>query len=140
MEPTLCAPSRRTNERRSRSILPSTILSPATTNAIDESAKRGWEFFNTRAVATNATLCRKTKRDVTFFTDNDFHNIGIGIIRHNVVALARQAEQLIKSGNTEAIDRAAIGTDYVRFGPVPDHQEKGAILPRSRHRTFATYW
>jgi cytochrome c peroxidase len=31
--------------------------------------------------------------------DDDFHNIGIGIIRHNVVALARQAEQLINSGD-----------------------------------------
>jgi len=37
------------------------------------------------------------ERDVTTFTDNDFHNIGTGIIRHNVVALAQQAEQLINS-------------------------------------------
>ena len=57
-----------------------------------------------------------TQRDVTVFTDNDFHNIGIGIIRHNVVALARQAEQLIKSGDTAAIDRAAIQTDMSALG------------------------
>ena len=56
------------------------------------------------------------KRDVTNFTDNDFHNIGIGIIRHNVVALARQAEQLINSGDTVAIDRAAIQTDMSALG------------------------
>ena len=57
-----------------------------------------------------------TQRDVTVFTDNDFHNIGIGIIRHNVVALARQAEQLIKSGDTSAIDRAALQTDMSAVG------------------------
>jgi cytochrome c peroxidase len=57
-----------------------------------------------------------TQRDVTVFTDNDFHNIGIGIIRHNVVALAHQAEQLIKSGDTSAIDRAAIQTDMSAVG------------------------
>ncbi len=56
------------------------------------------------------------KRDVTTFTDNDFHNIGIGIIRHNVVALARQAEQLINSGDAQAVDRAAIETDMSALG------------------------
>jgi cytochrome c peroxidase len=55
-------------------------------------------------------------RDVTYFTDNDFHNIGIGIIRHNVVALARQAEQLINSGDSAAIDRAAIQSDMSVLG------------------------
>src|SRR5262249_53681764 len=39
-----------------------------------------------------------------------------GIIRHNVVALARQAEQLIDSGDPSAIDRAAIQTDMSALG------------------------
>jgi cytochrome c peroxidase len=56
------------------------------------------------------------KRDVAHFTDNDFHNIGIGIIRHNVVALARQAEKLIESGDTAAIDKSAIDTDMSALG------------------------
>jgi cytochrome c peroxidase len=56
------------------------------------------------------------KRDVTNFTDNDFHNIGIGIIRHNVVALARQAERLITSADTAAVDRAAIQADMSALG------------------------
>jgi cytochrome c peroxidase len=56
------------------------------------------------------------KRDFTYFTDNDFHNIGIGIIRHDVVALACQAEQLINSGNATAIDRAAIETNMSALG------------------------
>ena len=64
-----------------------------------------------RPAAINATLSEE-KRDVTTFTDNDFHNIGTGIIRHNVVALAQQAEQLINSGHLEEVDRAAVGTDF----------------------------
>ena len=86
------------------------------TAAIDESAKRGWELFNTQARCNKCHALTDTQRDVTVFTDNDFHNIGIGIIRHNVVALARQAEQLIKSGDTAAIDRAAIQTDMSALG------------------------
>jgi len=85
-------------------------------NAIDDSAKRGWELFNTQARCNKCYALTDTQREVTVFTDNDFHNIGIGIIRHNVVALARQAEQLIKSGDTSAIDRAAIQTDMSALG------------------------
>src|SRR5437016_1795219 len=85
-------------------------------NAIDDSAKRGWELFNTRGRCNKCHALSEDKRDVTYFTDNDFHNIGIGIIRHNVVALARQAEQLIKSGDLTAIDRAAIQTDMSALG------------------------
>jgi cytochrome c peroxidase len=85
-------------------------------NAIDDSAKRGWELFNTQARCNKCHALTDTQRDVTVFTDNDFHNIGIGIIRHNVVALARQAEQLINSDDTAAIDRAAIQTDMSALG------------------------
>ena len=60
-------------------------------NAIDNSAKRGWELFNTKGRYNKCHALTEERRDVTTFTDNDFHNIGIGILRHNVVALARQA-------------------------------------------------
>ena len=85
-------------------------------NAIDDSAKRGWEIFNASGRCNKCHALAETTRDITNFIDNDFHNIGIGIIRHNVVALARQAEQLIKSGDTAAIDRAAIQTDMSALG------------------------
>src|SRR5436309_2195533 len=64
-------------------------------NAIDAAAKRGWELFNTRGRCNKCHALTEEKRDVTNFTDNDFHNIGIGILRHNVLTLARRAEQLI---------------------------------------------
>jgi cytochrome c peroxidase len=85
-------------------------------SAIDDSAKRGWELFNTRARCNKCHASSEDGRDATYFTDNDFHNIGIGVVRHNVVALARQAEQLINSGDATAIDRAAIQTDMSALG------------------------
>jgi cytochrome c peroxidase len=85
-------------------------------NAIDASAKRGWELFNTQARCNKCHALKDTQRDATVFTDNDFHNIGVLIVRHNVVPLARQAEQLIKSDHTSAIDRAAIQTDMSALG------------------------
>src|SRR6266850_1918950 len=85
-------------------------------NAIDDAAKRGWEIFNTRGGCNKCHALTEDKRDVSNFTDHDFHNIGIGIIRHNVVALARQAVQLINSGDAAAIDRAAIQTDMSALG------------------------
>jgi cytochrome c peroxidase len=84
--------------------------------AIDDAAKRGWQLFNTRARCNKCHALSEDERDVTYFTDHDFHNIGIGIIRHNVVALARRAGQLVKSGDTSAIDRAAIQTDMSALG------------------------
>ncbi len=86
------------------------------TNAIDDSAKRGWELFNNQARCNKCHALTETKRDPTFFTDNDFHNIGILTVHHKVVDLAAQAQRLIKSGDTTAIDRAAIATDMSALG------------------------
>jgi cytochrome c peroxidase len=85
-------------------------------NAIDGTAKRGWEIFNTQGRCNKCHALSDKKRDVTFFTDNDFHNIGVGIIRHNVEALARQAEQSINSSDSSAIDSAAIQADLSALG------------------------
>jgi cytochrome c peroxidase len=85
-------------------------------NAIDDSAKRGWELFNTKARCNKCHALSDKTRDVTNLIDNDFHNIGIGIIRHNVVALARQAEKLLDSKDSAAVDRAAIQTDLSALG------------------------
>lgn len=47
-------------------------------NAISDSAKRGWELFNTKARCNLCHALTDKQLDVTVFTDNDFHNIGIG--------------------------------------------------------------
>jgi cytochrome c peroxidase len=85
-------------------------------NAIDASAKRGWELFNTQARCNKCHALTDTQRDVTNLIDNDFHNIGILAVQHKVVPLARQAKQLINSGDKEAVDRAAIQTDMSALG------------------------
>jgi cytochrome c peroxidase len=84
--------------------------------AVDAAAKRGWEIFNTRGRCNKCHALSEEKRDVTFFSDNDFHNIGIGIIRHNVVLLACQAKRSINSGDAIAVDQAAIQTDMSALG------------------------
>jgi cytochrome c peroxidase len=85
-------------------------------HAIDDSAKRGWEIFNTRGRCNKCHALSEDKRDPTFFIDQDFHNIGIGILRHNVAATACQAEQMINSANTQAVDNAAIQSDMSVLG------------------------
>ena len=116
MVPTFCEPSLPTSAHNYLLILRLIDSSPATTTLLTLPPSVARELFNTQARCNKCHALTDTQRDVTVFTDNDFHNIGIGIIRHNVVALARQAEQLIKSGDTAAIDRAAIQTDMSALG------------------------
>jgi len=84
--------------------------------AISESAKHGWKLFNTKARCNLCHAVSEKVRDPTFFTDNDFHNIGIGIIRHNVAALACQALAQVNSQNAVGLDRAAIETPLSTLG------------------------
>lgn len=116
MGPIWCAPLQHTNERSRRSILPSITSSPAIKT---RSTKVRSEDGSCSTRAPDVTKCHaltEQKRDTTYFTDNDFHNIGIGIIRHNVVALAVKAERLINSKNVAAIDNAAIQTNMSALG------------------------
>jgi len=85
-------------------------------SAISDAAKRGWDLFNGRARCNFCHAISEKQPDLTNFTDNDFHNIGIGIIRHNVVALALQAQKLINSGDVAAIDHAALQTEMSALG------------------------
>jgi cytochrome c peroxidase len=85
-------------------------------NAISHSAKRGWELFNTKARCNLCHALTEKQRDVTVFTDNDFHNIGIGILRHHVGPLAQQAERDLAQGHLASIDAAAITSDMSVLG------------------------
>ncbi|MCA6112656.1 cytochrome-c peroxidase [Bradyrhizobium sp. CNPSo 4026] len=85
-------------------------------NAISDQAKRGWELFNAKARCHLCHALADNQRDATLFRDNDFHNIGIGIIRHNVVPLAQKAERELAQGQLAAIDTAAITSDLSALG------------------------
>jgi cytochrome c peroxidase len=85
-------------------------------NAISEPAKRGWELFNTKARCNRCHALTDTQRDATLFMDNDFHNIGIGILRYRVGPLAQQAEREVAQGHLTGIDTAAITSDLSVLG------------------------
>jgi cytochrome c peroxidase len=85
-------------------------------NAISDAAKRGWESFNSKARCNLCHALTDNQRDVTVFTDNDFHNIGIGIIRHQVVPLAVQAQRDLAQGHLQDVDLAAITSETSVLG------------------------
>ncbi len=85
-------------------------------NAISDAAKRGWELFNTKARCNLCHALTDNHQDATLFMDNDFHNIGVGILRHHVVPLAQRAERELAQGDLPAIDIAAITSDLSVLG------------------------
>src|SRR6266478_4801664 len=85
-------------------------------SALSDSAKRGLELFNAKARCNKCHALSDNERHETLFMDNDFHNIGVGILRHNVVQSARQAEREVAQENLPAIDTAAITSDLSVLG------------------------
>jgi cytochrome c peroxidase len=85
-------------------------------NAMSDSAKRGWELFNAKARCNLCHALTDNQRDVTVFTDNEFHNIGIGILRHRVGPLAQQAEHDLAQGYMIDVDAAAITSEMSVLG------------------------
>jgi len=84
--------------------------------AIDDAAKRGWELFNTKARCNKCHAPSESQRDSTYFTDFDYHNIGIGILAHDVAGAWRTAERELAAGTLESVDRAAIGSELSVLG------------------------
>src|SRR5258708_15456448 len=87
----------------------------------DSTAVRGWVkgggvVVRMRGRCTVCHALADTTTRPTRFTDDQFHNIGVLIVRHNVAPLARQAEQAIARGDTIAIDQAAILTPMSALG------------------------
>jgi cytochrome c peroxidase len=85
-------------------------------NAISDPAKRGWELFVGKARCNKCHALTDTRRDPTFFIDQQFHNTGIGIVQHNVVALACKAQARLNSGDRLAVDQAAIQSELSVLG------------------------
>src|SRR5216684_385813 len=85
-------------------------------SAISDSAKHGLELFNTKARCNKCHALSDNERHENLFMDNDFHNIGVGILRHHVAQSARQAEREVAQGNLPAIDTAAITSNLSVLG------------------------
>jgi len=84
--------------------------------AIPDSAKRGWELFNTKARCNLCHALLDNQRDVTLFIDNDFHDIGIGILKAGVDALAGHAQRVLKQQVPLDVDAAAISSEISVLG------------------------
>jgi cytochrome c peroxidase len=84
--------------------------------AIDTAARRGWALFNSRGRCNKCHALSQDRLDVTNFTDNGFHNIGVMVVPRNVVAMAHLADESVKAGDMVAVDRAAIQTDMSVLG------------------------
>ena len=99
----------------------------AEADAISGPAKRGWELFNGKARCHLCHALADNEPDTTLFMDNDFHNIGVGILRHHVTPLARQAERELEQGHLAAIDTAAITSEMSVLGRFLVTREQGDI-------------
>lgn len=77
-------------------------------SAISDSAKRGWQLFNTKARCNKCHAPDERRRDTVYFTDFDYHNIGIGILHHHVAEASRTAEAERRAGTLGDVDRVAI--------------------------------
>jgi cytochrome c peroxidase len=84
--------------------------------AVGDDAKRGWQLYNGRGLCNKCHALSEKTPDPTNFTDNDFHNIGVGILRHDVAGQAREAEKAIASGNLKQVDVTAIESDLSVLG------------------------
>jgi cytochrome c peroxidase len=73
-------------------------------SAISASAQRGWELYNTKARCNN---CHGYVEAFPFFTDDLFHNIGIGVKGVDFEAVARRVAN-VDPDDTHAIDKLAL--------------------------------
>ena len=103
-------------------------------NAISDSAKRGWELQYQGPLQPLPCFDRESS-GMQPYMDNDFHNIGVGILRHHVVPLAQRAERELAQGDLPAIDIAAISSDLSALGRflVTRKQEDIASFPGLRN-------
>ncbi|MGE0684884.1 MAG: cytochrome-c peroxidase, partial [Candidatus Binatia bacterium] len=82
-------------------------------NAISASAQRGWELFNGQA---RCNTCHGHVGAVPTFTDNKYHNIGVGAKQCDFSALAREAQHALQTDNPQIIDELALKPHFSELG------------------------
>jgi cytochrome c peroxidase len=71
--------------------------------AISASAQRGWEVFNAKA---RCNTCHGHIDILPLFTNDDYHNIGVGVERIDFDAVARRAAAAVAGG--QSVDELAL--------------------------------
>jgi cytochrome c peroxidase len=96
-------------------------------NAISESAKRGWLLYNAKARCNN---CHGHVESFPFFTDDLFHNIGVGVQKVDFDAVSRRAAATVEK-DPEAIDKLALqdaeASELGRFLVTKQRKDIGAF-------------
>ncbi len=95
--------------------------------AISESAQRGWVLFNGKA---RCNTCHGYVNTVPIFSDNKYHNIGVGAKQRNFLDLAREAQQALQKSDPVAIDALATKShvgELGRFLITKDPKDFGAF-------------
>jgi cytochrome c peroxidase len=95
-------------------------------NAISGSAQRGWVLFNAKA---RCNTCHGYIGVLPIFTDDDFHNIGVGVQKIDFAAVAEKAEAAVAAG--KSVDELALtdkqASELGRFLVTREHKHMGAF-------------
>jgi cytochrome c peroxidase len=94
--------------------------------AISASAQRGWELYNAKA---RCNTCHGRIDVLPLFTDDLFHNIGVGVSRVDFDAVARKAAAAVGSG--ASVDTLALtdaeASELGRFLVTREPKDMGAF-------------
>ena len=94
--------------------------------AISESAQRGWELFNAKA---RCNTCHGRIDVLPLFTDDQFHNIGVGVAKTDFATVSRKVAAMAQSG--ESIDELALtneaASELGRFLVTRESKDLGAF-------------
>jgi cytochrome c peroxidase len=93
--------------------------------AISDSAKRGWDLFNGKA---RCNTCHGWVEVFPLFTDELYHNIGVGVTNVDFVSVAARAEG---ASTPEEVDALALqdaeASELGRFLVTREHKDMGAF-------------
>jgi cytochrome c peroxidase len=94
--------------------------------AIPESAVRGWALYNGKA---RCSTCHGYVEAAPLFTDDDFHNLGVGIAGIDFASAARKAAAAASAG--QSLDDVALGSSELaelgRFLVTKEERHLGAF-------------
>ncbi len=95
-------------------------------SAISESAKRGWTLFNGKA---RCNTCHGHIGAFPLFTDEDYHNIGVGTQKIDFEKVARQAAEVVAAGKSidELVLTNAQASELGRFIVTHETKHLGAF-------------
>jgi cytochrome c peroxidase len=94
--------------------------------AVSGSAQRGWALFNGKA---RCNTCHGLVEMMPLFTDDGFHNLGVGTTRIDFAAVARKAEAALAAGRS--VDELALSdaeaSELGRFLVTRELKDMGAF-------------